>query len=88
MLTVIEDPTVTEKIDAESAKYPRLEEAFEALKWWLARNPDSGEILDDYHWLYKQSGDRQINIPALIAIYTFDSTSVQIISICIRVPPA
>jgi hypothetical protein len=86
MLTVIESPEVSAKIDAESRIYERLEEAFDALKWWLARNYDQGELIDDYHWLYKQSGDRYLNIPALVALYTFNRNYVEIISILIRIP--
>jgi len=47
MRTVREELDVSEKIDAEIAIYPRLDDAWEALKWWLARNPESGRILDD-----------------------------------------
>ena len=54
--TVIKSPEVSDKVDAESGIYPRLEEAFNALKWWLSHDPESGELIDDYHWLYKQRG--------------------------------
>jgi hypothetical protein len=86
MLTVIESPSVSAKIDAEARVYERLEDAFDALKWWLARNFDKGELIDDFHWMYKQSGDRYQHIPALVAIYTFDRDYVEIISILVRIP--
>jgi len=86
MLTVIESPSVSAKIDAEAAIYERLDEAFDALKWWLAHSPESGELIDDYHWLYKQKGNRYRHIPALVAIYTFNHQCVEIISILIRIP--
>jgi hypothetical protein len=65
---------------------PRLEEAFDSVKWWSARKPDDGELIDDYHWLYKQSGNRRLNIPAIVALYSFNEHSVEIISVLIRVP--
>jgi hypothetical protein len=86
MRTVIEARDVSAKIDAETAIYDRLEEAFDALKWWLAHNPDTGELVDDYHWIYKQRGDRFQHIPALVALYTFDHRCVEILSILIRIP--
>ena len=85
MRTVVEDAQVSEVIDSEQRVYPRLEEAFDALKWWLCRVPESGEIIDDLYWLYKQAGDRQQNIPALVAIYTFDNQYVWIKFILVRI---
>jgi hypothetical protein len=86
-LTVVESLSVMDKIDAECATYPRLEEAFDGLKWWLAHNPDSGELLDDYHWLYKQKGNREQHIPNLIVLYTFvPNVEVCLLSILIRIP--
>ena len=55
MRTVIEAQIVSNVIDSEQEIYPRLEDAFDALKWWLAHVPESGEIIDDLHWLYKQN---------------------------------
>jgi hypothetical protein len=86
MLTVVEDLTVSAKIDAETSIYERLEEAFDALKWWLAREPESGELLDDYHWIYKQRGNRDLHIPALVALYTFNDHQLEILSILVRLP--
>ena len=86
MRTVIEEPSVTDKIYAETEIYPRLDEAFEALKWWLARKPESGYLLDDYNWLYKQKGDHTAKIPALVVIYTFDRSTVQLLHILVRLP--
>jgi hypothetical protein len=84
--TVVENWSVTAVIDAEQAIYPRLEEAFDALKWWLARVPESGEIIDDLNWLYMQDGDQRVNIPALIIVYTFNAREVLLKHILIRIP--
>jgi hypothetical protein len=56
------------------------------LKWWLAREPDSGEALDDKHWICKQDGDEKAKIPALVALYTFDDDEVEILSILVKLP--
>jgi hypothetical protein len=86
MLTVIEDIRVSEIVDKEQASYPRLEEAFDALKWWLARSPSSGEIIDDVHWLYKQKGDARQNIPAIVVIYIYNSYCVEIQFVLLQIP--
>jgi len=86
MRTVVEAPAVSAKIDAELGLYHRLEEAFDALKWWLAHNPDTGQLIDDYHWIYKQRGNHDLKIPALVALYTFSANEVEILSILVRVP--
>jgi hypothetical protein len=86
MHTVVEAVQVSEKIDAEVALYPRLEDAWDAFKWWLSHDPESGELIDDYHWLYKQRGNRVLNVPALVAIYTFDANEVVILSLLLRLP--
>lgn len=65
MRTVIEEEAVSFVIDAEQSIYPRLEEAFDALKWWLCRKPETGELLDDINWVYKQRGDRRAEIPVV-----------------------
>lgn len=84
--TIIENLSVSEVIDAEQAIYPRLEDAFDALKWWLARVPESGEIIDDVNWLYMQDGDKSIEIPALIVVYTFNSSHVELKHMLVRIP--
>jgi hypothetical protein len=84
--TVIESIEVSSKVDAEGKIYPRLDEAFSALKWWLSHDPESGELIDDYHWLYKQGGDKRKKIPALVAIYTFDHDSVEILALLVKLP--
>ncbi|MGA2535710.1 MAG: hypothetical protein ABSF53_06845 [Terracidiphilus sp.] len=86
MRVVIENWSVSEVVDAEQAIYPRLADAFDALKWWLAREPDSGETIDDVNWLYMQDGDARKNIPALVVVYTFNAWEVELKHILVRVP--
>jgi len=85
--TVIEHVRVSEIIDKEQEIYPRLGDAFEALKWWLSHLPDSGELIDDTNWLFKQDGDHEHNIPTLVVIYTFDFNYVEINFVLVRIPP-
>jgi hypothetical protein len=84
--TVVENWSVAEVIDQGQETFPRLDEAMDALKWWLSRVPESGEIIDDCNWLYMQDGDRRVNIPALIVVYTFNAREVLLKHILIRIP--
>jgi hypothetical protein len=86
MRTVIEDEVVSEVIDLEQLKYPRLGDAFDALKWWLAHKPETGVLIDDTNWICKQRGNRAQNVPALVAIYTFDHRTVTIKFILVKIP--
>jgi len=88
MRTVIEEGIVSETIDQAAENFPRLDDAFEALKWWLARKPESGEALDDLNWIYKQAGDVDIGLPALTVIYTFDAKCVKFEFLLVRMPVA
>ncbi len=86
MRTVIEDQIVSNIIDSERAIYPRLTDAFEGLKWWLAHRPESGTLLDEENWIYKQAGNEGLNIPSLVTVYTFDHICVTLRFILVRIP--
>ena len=87
MRTLTEWPNVSETIESKAAQYPRLIQAYEGLRWWLSRSPESGELIDAHHWLFRQQGDARINVPAITVIYTFDDTTVEIISVLVSMPP-
>ncbi len=86
--TVVENLSVTEVVDAEQEIYPRLGDAFEALKWWLARVPESGELTDEVNWLYMQHGDKRAHVPTLVVLYTFDAHHVVLKHILVQIPTA
>jgi hypothetical protein len=86
MRTVIEDHIVSAVVDSERDIYPRLSEAFEGLKWWLSHRPESGMLIDDENWLYKQVGNVDLNIPALVTVYTFDHVCVTLKFILVKLP--
>ncbi len=86
MRTVLESLRVSLTLDDHAFAFPRLEDAYMCLQWWLARNPESGELIDRLHWAYKQEGSRESNIPSLVALYTFTEHEVDIIAILVRLP--
>jgi hypothetical protein len=84
--TVVEEDGVWAIVFANASIYRRLEEAFDALKWLLSREPERGTLIDDYFWVYKQRGNKDLNIPALVVLYTFDHETVTLFSILVRLP--
>jgi regulator of sirC expression with transglutaminase-like and TPR domain len=86
ILQIVESHKVSEILDREQTRFPRLDDAFKALTWWLARKPDDGYLLDDVNWIYRQLGNTEQNIPALVVIYTFDHANLFIEHILVRLP--
>jgi plasmid stabilization system protein ParE len=87
--TVVESEAAAAAIDAGCKTYPRLDEAWEALKWLLARSaatigrpPRSG---DPRLRLYVQSGDRIANVPSIWIVYILHEEEVEIVAL--RVEP-
>jgi len=65
---IVEEHVVYQTIDAERVIYPRLEEAYDALKWRLSRTPEFGYLVDEKHWVYRQEGNGDLKIPALLVL--------------------
>jgi hypothetical protein len=84
--TIVEEAIVSETIDRYAEIHPRLSDAFDGLKWFLAHSPESGEILDDFHWIFRNQADREQNIPAILVIYTFDEIRVILRFVALRMP--
>ncbi len=84
--TIVEEPEVQEAADRFRGEFQRFEEAFEALKWLLARKCDDLESLRrkvhgmEYH-LYRQAADRLAGTPEITVLYTFDDDEVSIIGV-------
>jgi hypothetical protein len=84
--TIVENVSVSEVIDAGQYVYPRLGDAFDALKWWLSHSPDSGELIDDMNWLFVQDGDNAVNVPEIVVVYTFDAREVVLKHLKLKTP--
>lgn len=88
--TIVPANSVTDQIDAECVNYPRLEEAWEALKWLLSRSADKIGLpsrIDETLRLYVQSDDPLSGVPALWILYRVTDDEVDIVSVRI-VPPS
>jgi hypothetical protein len=78
MRTVVEEPAVSRLLDASSQQYPRLADAFEGLKWYLAHRPEAGYQHPKARgaYLYKQAAS--YGVPSITALYTYDDARVVI----------
>ncbi len=84
--TVREDPQVEKIIDDATKKNPRVSDAFEALKWLLARRCDKlppieiggSDPEDEKYYLYRQAGDPQAGTPSILVLYVYTDDTVDI----------
>ncbi len=83
---IIEDLEAQEAADQFRVQFDRFEDAFEALKWLLARKCDEIEALRrsvdgvEYH-LYRQASDPIAGTPEIVVLYTYDDDQVTIIGL-------
>jgi len=69
--TVVEERAAEEAANSFDEKFPRFEEAYEALKWILVREPDRGMYKPDSPFrLYVQAGDPLAETPSLWEVYS------------------
>ncbi len=63
---------------------PRLDEAYAALEWYLARDPSAGlpvPVSNTSFFLYKQSDNSPLSLPSIAVIYTIDLNELAIFRI-------
>jgi hypothetical protein len=80
--TIIEDHAVTNVIPLYQQQFPRFDDAYDALKWNLARRADRLGLRSfvggvEYR-LYRQGPDPLALTPALIVVYTYTTNDVTI----------
>ena len=68
------DPDLRE-LDELARLNPRIEEAYAALEWHLARDPSAGvpvPVGDASFFVHKQGGNGALMLPSIAAVYTLD----------------
>jgi hypothetical protein len=82
---VIEEINISADADIFEQKFHRFQDAYEALKWHLARRAESLGLRSHYkgleYRLYRQSGDPIAGTPSLIVVYTYTVDEVTIIGL-------
>lgn len=84
--TIIEKGDVEAEANRLAKKHPRFSEAYEALKWVLARSCDEVEYLSREvggveYCLYRQAGDAMAGTPDITVLYSFDDDQVVLIGL-------
>lgn len=74
MLTIVEQPAVTEAVHEAIQKYQRTEDQWDALRWTLARDPKFGSALTESGKtrLAVIQGAQSIDMPTIEAIYEIE----------------
>jgi len=73
--TVVEEQGVSDKIQNAIPKYPRIEDAFEAVKWVVARSPERGHKINGFHLIKSSPWDIE-GYAIITAAYTYDDDNV------------
>lgn len=80
MRTVILSQLASAVIDDATANpaFARVHDAWQGLEWRLCRRPTDGIPRRFGYHVFKQSGIRELNVPTIIALYTFNDDTVTI----------
>jgi hypothetical protein len=86
--TVIEEKAVSDAVDRFSVTFSRFDEAWDALRWLLARDPaqkNAARYLDEgvsqRSMVYVQAGDPIARTPDIWVVYTYTDGTVTIMGI-------
>lgn len=75
--TIVEENVVADALRAVQKVNNLIGEAFEALKWLIARNPLRGTLIEDGFYMHKQQGNN--HLPNITILYSFDGNQVCIL---------
>lgn len=83
---IVEELDVAEYVDMFSEKFPRFSEAWEGLKWVLARTPalqgTARTVVNGREYrAYVLAGDLLANTPEIWVVFTFNDDSVTIVAV-------
>jgi hypothetical protein len=79
--TIVEEAAAHEAADLFSKQFPRFNQAWEGLKWLLARHPTVGyknNVNGTTYYLHVVAGDELAGTPQIAVVYTFDENQVVI----------
>lgn len=83
--TVVEERKVEEAVNRFSEKFPRFDEAWEGLKWLLAREGQNLGLWrtegDTHYRVYVQAGDELAGTPEIWVVYVCTDNEIIILDI-------
>jgi hypothetical protein len=77
---VIEDSRASRAVDDAKLRWPRADDAWNAVTWVLARDPEIGMPLNESGTTraFTLDGARSIGLPTVTVVYVFDPNTVVI----------
>jgi hypothetical protein len=86
----VEGQAVGKAVDGFAKKFKRFDEAFDALKWLLARKCATLEYISKKvgsttYCLYRQASDQYAATPSITVVYTYDENEVVLIDLTAEV---
>jgi hypothetical protein len=80
MRTIILNLSAAATLDDATANhtFSRVQDAWQGVEWRLCRRPTDGIHRRLGYHVYKQSGIRELNVPTIVALYTFNDDTVTI----------
>ena len=91
-LTVVEEDAVVARITQISERYSRVEDLYDALKWRLARDPESGIRISANAPYYLVKTDTAAyfidGVPVIRALYSVSENEVVILAVDLADSPA
>lgn len=87
--TIVEEARVEQEVSAAESGFARFNDAWQGLKWLLARTPEIGYRIphptDDREvFVYVQSAGNLDGVPEIFALYEFDEDQVTFLAISVR----
>lgn len=77
--TVVEDVRVTDTLTSLRANHPRIDDAWEGIKWRLARGPEEGyEVVSGKYLMRFPSFVNIVDVPSLTVLYEFNNDQVRV----------
>jgi hypothetical protein len=83
--TIVEEQSISTDIKTFRQRFARFDDAYDALKWTLARRADQLGLRSSWkgieYRLYRQDGDPIAGTPSLTVVYCYDNNEVTIIAL-------
>jgi hypothetical protein len=80
---IFQEPSVSTAIDAARNRWQRAEDAWDALEWTMARDPEMGEALTESGNTRSLTldGARSIDLPTVTAVYELENSRITVTAV-------
>ena len=82
---IVESKAVSDLLDAEIERHPRLQDTLLGVEWVLSRDPETGLRMNDGYWIYR-NGVAAPGAPIVTVLYRFDDDRVEVLAVNVHTP--